>query len=1074
MKKIFTLILLFLITCQLIGQNNSWRDGEMEVRIYFNDQAEVQWIYNKGFSGDYYRDNSGVFYLTPNELEEVQGAGLKFEVQVSDLNTYSKNFWNNRDEYHSYEDIIQVMNTLAFSHSAICQKFNYGTSVEGRELAALKISDNVASDENEPEIGFDGGIHGNEIGGSENLIRFAEFLCDSYGTDPEITSLINTREIWLYIMVNPDGRANMTRENANNVDLNRDWGYMWDAWGGSPGTYSQVETKAMRNWFYENQFVVHTTYHSGTEELVYPWSYRPDPTPDDAHIDHLAYVYVSSSGYTNLEYGQGYDGLYPINGSSKDTYYGVMGSVGWTMEISNDKQPPTSQIMQFYSINESAMIAMIKYSGYGIRGTITDEETGEPVPGVIFIDDSFPVYADPVQGDYHKYLVEGSYTVTAMANGYEPSTKYNINVPNLSVATCNFSLVKNGENYAYRVTTCQIEDNNFDDEGYTPAVFGSPDDINYSLGKDGWIVLDMHQTILDGPGQEIRIYEGDDSDEGYECFVSQSMDGPWTSLGLGFGTETFDFTDQNIEEARFIKLEDDGDGPSSGDNAGFDLDAIEALAQPYIVSLNVDCDISDPAGNNNHRLDPGETAKLVFTLRNHGGRTANMVRGHLNFDTTWITVINPDLYFGTIAHTETVSASVTITVDEATPVGEMVMTVLNITANDGDYNQSFPGHYAVGAVVEDWETGDFENYDWIFTEIPWVISPIFPYEGIFSAKSANINDFDKSGLTISMDVTGYDDISFYRKVSSEQGADFLKFYIDGVVHEQWSGLLDWELVTIDVSPGYHTFKWLFEKDESVSHGYDCGWIDWITLPSYNIDGELRAIANASPHELCGPGEAQMGAYAIGGTGNYTYNWTPDYNITSTTYQFPMATPEVTTTYMAEVNDGEETVSPEITVRIHPVPETPVVVQQGDSLISSADSGNQWFKNSVPIFGATGKVYYPQTQDTYFVMVTTEYGCKSDTSNKVDFLFTNIDELNGESILRIYPNPTRDQVKLYIPATGQWLIRITDLTGRITDSFEMTGEKEYHLNTESYREGIYLIKAFDGKNFTVRKLMKLHW
>jgi hypothetical protein len=354
----------------------------------------------------------------------------------------------------------------------------------------------------------------------------------------------------------------MSRTNNNGVDLNRDWGYMWDSWGNSPAYYSQPETKALRNWMYEHQFVVHTTYHSGTEELVYAWSYRPDPTPDDAHIDDLAYVYVSNSGYANLPYAQGFSGLYPINGSSKDTYYGVMGSIGWTMEISHDKQPPTSQILMFYNYNEPSMIAMIEYGGYGIHGIVTDQQTGEPIPAIIFVDDSFPSYTDPVNGDYHKYVIPGTYSVTAVANGYSPQTKNNITVTDLNSTACNFALAPNGDHYAYRIPACQIPDNNYEDEGNTPAALGAPDDVNYSIGKNGWVVVDMYQPVLDGPGMEVRIYEGDDSPEGYTAYAGPSIDGPWYFLGNGTGTQSFDFGNNNILEARYIRIEDDGSGQS--------------------------------------------------------------------------------------------------------------------------------------------------------------------------------------------------------------------------------------------------------------------------------------------------------------------------------------------------------------------------------------------------------------------------------------------------------------------------------------------------------------------------------
>ena len=1071
MKKLLLLLILVFPFITATAQQGGWRTGEMEVKVFYENKEDVEKIEQLRFDGDIYHDGKGIFFVIPEELEELKSSGLKYEILKDDLNAYYKDFWATRDEYHSYEEIIQVMNSLAFGHPSICEKHTYGTSVQGRELAALKISDNVGIDEPEPEIGFDGGIHGDEIGGAENLIRFAEFLCTNYGSDPEITDLIDTREIWLYVMVNPDGRVNMTRENANGVDLNRDWGYMWDAWGGSPGAYSQPETKALRNWMYENQFVVHTTYHSGTEELVYAWSYRPDPTPDDAAIDQLAYVYVSSSGYSNLPYAQGYSGLYPINGSSKDTYYGAMGSIGWTMEISHSKQPPASQIMTYYNYNEPSMIAMIEYSGYGITGTVTDAETGEPIPAIIFVEDYFPTYTDPEGGDYHKYLLAGNYSVTAIANGYIPQTKNNISVSELSATTCDFSLSPGGGKYAFRIPASQIPDNNYDDEGNTPGALGEPDNVNYSIGKNGWVIVDMFESILDGPGNEIKIYEGDDTPEGYTCYASHTMDGPWTLLGTGSGTKSFDFDDSNLEEARFIKLVDDGDGPASADNAGFDLDAIEALPQPDIIVLKLDCDIQDPTGNNNGRIDPGETVDLVFKLRNHGGRTVEALKGNFNYDSAWISVPDPDVYFGSIPHAATAQATVTVTADDATPVEEIIMSVMNLSGNNGDYTHSFPCHYTVGAMIEDWETNSFEQFEWGSTNTPWIVSPVLPYEGLYSAKSANIDDNEKSGLTLTLDVIGYDEISFYRKVSSEVGFDFLKFYIDGVLKDQWSGNTDWAKVSYEVTPGTHTFKWAFEKDGATSQGYDCGWIDWITLPSFNISGELQAIANAGPHSFCGPGESQLGAYAIGGTGVYTFAWSPNVNISDTTIQFPTATPDETTVYSVTVEDGEGNVGSEIKVSIFPVPEIPVIEQKGDSLISSAENGNQWYNSNGAILGATGQVYYPSLEDTYYTIVTSYYGCASDTSNKIGFLFTDIAERPGESFFRVYPNPVKDELNIVLPEVGSVLLKVLDVSGRIILESSIEGKELIKVPFSEQQPGIYLISVQTQNDHSVFKVIK---
>jgi hypothetical protein len=63
------------------------------------------------------------------------------------------------------------ISTTISIYLSTCKKTIPGTSVEGREIYFLKISDNVATDENEAEVALDGGIHGDEPGGPENLIR---------------------------------------------------------------------------------------------------------------------------------------------------------------------------------------------------------------------------------------------------------------------------------------------------------------------------------------------------------------------------------------------------------------------------------------------------------------------------------------------------------------------------------------------------------------------------------------------------------------------------------------------------------------------------------------------------------------------------------------------------------------------------------------------------------------------------------------------------------------------------------------------------------------------------------------
>lgn len=577
------LLALFLIFSLMpsFAQQNGWRPGEMELKVPLTNSTIAEKLNILKLNSEMGTGFAWV-YATPNELKQLQQSGIPYEISIADLNAHYAHYWENDvpSGYYSWQQIKDIADSLATHFPSICKKYTYGFSASNHELGVLKISNNVNRHENKPEILFDGGIHGDEVGGSENVIIFARKLCLSYGINPYITSLVDGREIWLYYCVNPDGRINMSRYNGNQVDVNRDWGYMWEGEGNSPSSFSQPESKALRNCMAEHQFVSYTNYHSGTIFLAYPWSYRASYAPDKPYIDGLASVYASSSGYSYLPFAQGYSGMYPINGSTKDFNYGALGSIAWSMEISADKQPPSYQIGYYYSINETAMLAITEYAGYGITGVVTNAKTGFPVKASIFLGDNYPVYTDDSVGDYHKYVIPGSYTLKVVANGYQTQIISNVVVTPLSSTITNVQLQPVQNQFAYKVASCRIPGNNFSDPGYTAACLGAPDMVNYSIGFAGNIVLDMQNIVTDGDGMDLKIYEGDATPEGYTVYVSGSGDGPWTMLGTGMGTKSFDLAVANVPNVRFIKLIDDSNGNPSGIGAGFDLDAIEAL-HPY-------------------------------------------------------------------------------------------------------------------------------------------------------------------------------------------------------------------------------------------------------------------------------------------------------------------------------------------------------------------------------------------------------------------------------------------------------------------------------------------------------------
>lgn len=580
-----SLLFIFLVlTTFVIKAQQPWRQGEMQVRVFIENQAQADFVMTNNINGE----TAGDFvrcYLIPDELSELQHQGIRCEVEVEDLNAKSAAMGERGvpNGYYTVEQLHAIADSLAVNFPDICQVVSMGIGTGMNELKALKISDNVHLDENEAEVLFDGGIHGDELGGPENLIRFARDLCYDYGNDANITELINNREIWIYYCVNPYGRKYMTRYNSFGVDLNRDCGYMWNGEGNSSGPFSQPETKAYRKLLMDNQFVIHCSYHSGTEYISFPWSYRSAPTRDAQHHLQLAQLYAQTSGYTNLPYGQGYNGMYAINGSTKDFGYGATGSISWSVELSLSKQPPAAQIVPIYLKNKPSMLKMVEMAGYGIQGVVRDSITSKPIPALIFVDDFMCINNDPVVGDFHKFLPAGNYTLRIVAAGHQTRIFENVVVVDNQATTLDVALPEEAGRFAWRIISTYIPGNNPQDEGNTMGALGPPDEVRYSLGKNGYAIIDLCDTITQGDGPEVEVFENDNTPEGYMVMAGTTPDGPWILMGHGTGNEVFELEPTGLPQARYLKIKDSGVGQSQVPDAGFDLDAIGYTIRPPAI-----------------------------------------------------------------------------------------------------------------------------------------------------------------------------------------------------------------------------------------------------------------------------------------------------------------------------------------------------------------------------------------------------------------------------------------------------------------------------------------------------------
>jgi carboxypeptidase T len=287
--------------------------------------------------------------------------------------------------YHSLAEMKAEIDAMVSAHPTLVRRFSLGQSYQGRSIWAIKISDNVTVDENEPEVMFDSLHHAREHLTMEQTLAVAHWLVDDYGTDDRITWLVDRREIFIVFAVNPDGfdydltsypyrlwRKNR-QPNAGSsyigTDLNRNYGYHWGCCGGSsgstsattyrgPSAFSAPETRRMRDFIASRvvngrqQIRVAITFHTNGELILWPYGYTYTDVPYDMTTDdHAAFVAMgramaSRNGYVAKQSSS----LYITDGDHIDWAYGLQRIFIYTFELY--PRDPVPQYDGFYPRDE--------------------------------------------------------------------------------------------------------------------------------------------------------------------------------------------------------------------------------------------------------------------------------------------------------------------------------------------------------------------------------------------------------------------------------------------------------------------------------------------------------------------------------------------------------------------------------------------------------------------------------------------------------------------------------------------------------------------------------------------------
>jgi carboxypeptidase T len=362
----------------------SVNEKHSEVRIFVTSHADFQKIQDAGLFIDHAITKVGHHsdaWLSASEIELLKKSGVPYEILIEDWDTYynslpkmsqaerdaairesaelynvSHSIYGSMGGYLTYAEVVNKLDSMRLEYPQfISQKFSIGTTYEGRQMWAVRVTKNPDAPTGRPEVMYHALIHAREPESMETQMYYFYWLFENYGTDPLATYILNNREIyWIPVFnvdgyvynqtTNPNGGGNwrsnrhITTGSCGPVDLNRNYGIyqFWnssnggsstDPCSGGSGTYrgtapfSEPETQNMMGFVNSRNFNASFGAHTYGNYLIKPWAWQdPTPTPDDYKFtQYLADMKASNPVYTTGTPSQTVG--YMVRGGSDDWYY---------------------------------------------------------------------------------------------------------------------------------------------------------------------------------------------------------------------------------------------------------------------------------------------------------------------------------------------------------------------------------------------------------------------------------------------------------------------------------------------------------------------------------------------------------------------------------------------------------------------------------------------------------------------------------------------------------------------------------------------------------------------------------
>ncbi len=357
------------------------------------------------------------------------------------------------DHYPTYPQYDSLMHAFADSFPALCRLDTFGTSYRGRQLLAVKISDNVDTEEDEPAFFYTSTMHGDETGGYVMLLHLIDSLLRGYARGGLVRRLVDSLEIWINPLSNPDGTyydgdsslAGAIRYNAQGIDLNRNFPDLVE--GPHPdGNDYAVENVAMMQFLQKHHFVMSANFHAGAEVVNYPWDSWSSSERKHADNDWFytisrryadtVHAYAPAGYMTYLDDGVTNGGdWYEISGGRQDYVTGFLHGREVTIELDNTKITPAEELIPLWDYNKRSLLNYMAEALYGIHGYVLDSLTGDPVAARLVIpghdDDSCYscTFSDSLTGYFSRPGIPDTLDLLVTAGGYADKLLAAITIP---------------------------------------------------------------------------------------------------------------------------------------------------------------------------------------------------------------------------------------------------------------------------------------------------------------------------------------------------------------------------------------------------------------------------------------------------------------------------------------------------------------------------------------------------------------------------------------------------------------------------------------------------------------------